>query len=309
MKKLIRFTLAGLAASAALLYFAPSALLTVGQVTERQLAGLSEKTLRVGDLEFSYNEGGPRQAPTVLLIHGFGADKSHWSRFARNLTDNYRVIAVDLPGFGGSSIPTGSFDVGSQTERLIRFIDALELEKVHVVGNSMGGHIAALMAARHPQRVLSAALLDNAGVSAPQQSQLYARIEQNQSNPLIIERAEDYSQLLKFVFVDQPLLTEPLKQHLGQLASERSAHLKRVFAHLRERYVPLEPELPNIQAPVLMLWGDQDQVLDVSSIEVMKPLLKRSDSVVMNNCGHLPMLERPQESAQHYQEFLTRYQF
>ena len=309
MKKPAALILVGLIACAALLYFAPSALLAVGQMTERQWAGLTEKTLRVGDLDFSYNEGGPSQAPALLLIHGFGADKSHWSRFAKHLTDNYRVIAVDLPGFGQSSVPDGSFDVGSQTERLIAFIDALELEKIHVVGNSMGGHIAALMAARHPDRVLSAALMDNAGVNAPRQSQLFARIEGNQDNPLIIERAEDYPELLKFVFVEQPLLTEPLKHHLGQLASARSAHLKRVFAHLRERYVPLEPELPKIKAPVLMLWGDQDQVLDISSTEVMKPLLERSETVILKNCGHLPMLERPSESAGYYQNFLTRYQF
>ncbi|MCY1312111.1 hypothetical protein D9M70_625030 [compost metagenome] len=71
-----------------------------------------------------------------------------------------------------------------------------------------------------------------------------------------------------------------------------------------DRYIPLEPELPKIQAPTLLLWGDQDRVLHVSSIEVMQPLLKRPTVVIMKNCGHAPMIERPQETAEHYQAFL-----
>ncbi|MCY1464797.1 pimelyl-[acyl-carrier protein] methyl ester esterase [compost metagenome] len=77
-----------------------------------------------------------------------------------------------------------------------------------------------------------------------------------------------------------------------------------MFRQLRERYIPLEPELPRIEAPTLLLWGDRDRVLDPSSIEVMKPLLKRPSVVIMENCGHAPMLERPEETAQHYQAFL-----
>lgn len=83
-----------------------------------------------------------------------------------------------------------------------------------------------------------------------------------------------------------------------------SAHYDTIFAQLRDRSVPLEPELPKIQAPTLLLWGEQDRVLDVSSIDVMKPLLKKPSVVIMKDCGHAPMIERPEETAQHYQAFL-----
>ena len=79
---------------------------------------------------------------------------------------------------------------------------------------------------------------------------------------------------------------------------------QKIFSQLRERYIPLEPELAKIQVPTLLLWGDQDQILDVSSIKVMQPLLKQPSVVIMQACGHLPMIERPEETAEHYQTFL-----
>jgi pimeloyl-ACP methyl ester carboxylesterase len=95
-----------------------------------------------------------------------------------------------------------------------------------------------------------------------------------------------------------------LKRHFAEQSMANRAHYDRIFAQLRKHYVPLEPELPKIQVPTLLLWGDQDRVLDVSSIGVMQPLLKRPSVVIMQNCGHVPMLERPAETAQHYQDFL-----
>ncbi len=83
-----------------------------------------------------------------------------------------------------------------------------------------------------------------------------------------------------------------------------AAHHDQVFQQLVERYIPLEPELPRIQAPTLLLWGRQDRVLDVSSIDVMQPLLQKPSVMIMDNVGHAPMLERPQESALLYRHFL-----
>ena len=84
----------------------------------------------------------------------------------------------------------------------------------------------------------------------------------------------------------------------------KAAHYERVFKQLVERAIPLEPELAKIQAPTLLLWGKQDRVLDVSSIEVMQPLLGKPSVVIMDNVGHAPMLERPEESALLYRQFL-----
>lgn len=304
MKKLlIAFTLL-LTSLGATLYLSPSALLASVQFTERHLAGLSLKHAQVGDFNLTYYEGGPSDAPSILMIHGFGADKDNWLRFAKPLTGAYHVIALDLPGFGDSSKPDASYDVGSQTERLAAFTKQLGLPKLHLIGNSMGGHIAALYAARYPEQVLSVALLDNAGISAPQKSEMFQRIERGEPNPLLVNNADDFGKMLSFVFVDQPALPDALKQHFAEQAIANRPLNEKIFSHLRERYIPLEPELGKIQAPTLLLWGDKDRVLDISSIAVMQPLLKQSSVVIMKDCGHVPMIERPSETAAHYQAFL-----
>ncbi|MNZ72942.1 Lipase 1 precursor [compost metagenome] len=304
MKKAFLGLILILAAIAGVLYLSPATLLAASQLVDSTRAGLSERSLQVGELDIRYYEGGPAKAQTVLLVHGFGADKNNWPRFARYLTERYHVIAVDLPGFGESSRPDNiSYDVGSQAERLFDFTRALGIGRLHLVGNSMGGQIVAVFAARHPQQVLSLALFDNAGVQAPRQSELLQRLEQGE-NPLLLSKAEELPKLLDFVFVQPPQLPERLQRYLGERAVERSAFNRKIFVQLLERYIPLEPELPKITAPTLLLWGEQDRLLDVSSVDVMKPLLRQPSVVIMQNCGHVPMIERPEETARHYLAFL-----
>ncbi|MFZ6046496.1 alpha/beta fold hydrolase [Pseudomonas sp. CR3202] len=304
MKKLLIAAFVILAAATATLYFSPAALTASVRLVERQLAGLSERQIALGDLSIHYYEGGPTKGETILMVHGFGASKDNWLRFARHFTQRYHVIALDLPGFGDSDRPAGSYDVGTQAERLESFVKTLELGKVHLVGNSMGGHIAALFAARHPQQVRSLALFDNGGIKAPKQSELFRLIESGQPNPLVVRSADDFERMLAFVFVEPPRLPDSVKAYLAAQSMANEAHYDEVFRQLRERYIPLEPELPRIESPTLLLWGDHDRVLDVSSIEVMKPLLKKPSVVIMQNCGHAPMIERPEETARHYQAFL-----
>ena len=304
MRKLLICLALIVAAGATTLYLSPAALLASVQFTERQLAGLDSRNVQVGEFNIHYYEGGPQGAETILMIHGFGADKDNWPRFSRPLTARYHVVALDLPGFGDSSKPETSYDVGTQVERLNAFAKALGIHKLHLIGNSMGGHIAALYAARHPEQVLSVALLNNAGVSAPQASELFKRLDRGDANPLLVRNADDFNNMLDFLFVEKPPLPESLKQYLAQRAMASHDFNQKIFSQLRERYIPLEPELAKIQVPTLLLWGDKDQVLDVSSIKVMQPLLKQPSVVIMQACGHLPMIERPEETAEHYQAFL-----
>lgn len=304
MKKLLVGFAICVAAIAALLYFSPAALMTTAQIAERQMAGLSSEHTMVGDLNIHYYQGGPADAETIVMIHGFGADKDNWLRFAKFFTERYQVIAIDLPGFGDSSKPNASYDVGTQTERVAAFVKTLGIKKVHVIGNSMGGHIAALYAARHPDQVLSVGLLDNAGVTSPKKSELHEMLERGEPNPLVARDAEGFARLMAFVFVEPPALPANLRSYMAERASARSEQNDKIFSHLRDRYIPLEPELSKIQVPTLLLWGDKDRALDVSSIEVMKPLLKKPSVVIMKDCGHVPMIERPEETASHYQAFL-----
>ena len=304
MKKLITALVILLACTAGVLYFHPPALLASVQLAERLRAGLGVQEVEVDGIDIGYYDSGPRGDATLLMIHGFGANRDNWLRFARHF-HQYRVIALDLPGFGTSDKPQDiSYDVASQTERLHAFVQALGIARPHLIGNSMGGHIAALYAARYPAEVASLALLDNAGVTPPRQSEMFAMLERGAANPLVVRKAQDFDALMRFVFVTPPPLPEPLKRHFAEQSMANQQLYDRIFNQLRERYVPLEPELPKIQVPTLVLWGDHDRVLDVSSIEVMQPLLQKPTVVVMKDCGHAPMLERAEETAGHYQAFL-----
>ena len=304
MKKLLLGLLSLLTLAITTFYLSPATQMASLRLIEQYRAGLAHEHSQVGNLNIHYYRGGPANGEVIVLLHGFAADKDNWLRFARYLTDSYQVIALDLPGFGDSDRPAGSYDVGTQAERLGNFLDSLDLDSVHLLGKSMGGHIAALYAARYPQRIRTLALFDNAGIEAPHPSELYQRLRQGQRNPLLIQQPQDFQALLDFVFVEPPYLPGSLKNHLARLAMANETHYQQIFTQLVERYIPLEPQLPKITAPVLLLWGRQDRVLDVSSIQIMQPLLQKPSVSIMDGVGHAPMLERPQESALRYRQFL-----
>ncbi|WP_071872391.1 alpha/beta fold hydrolase [Atopomonas hussainii] len=296
-----------LGAAAATVYFYPQAVLPVARQYELLRADLEHESARVGQINYHFYRGGPSDSPTLVLLHGFGANKDNWVRMAQHLTQDYQVIAIDLPGFGDSDKPNNiSYDVGSQAERVAQLTKELGITRFHIAGNSMGGHIAALVAARHPSRVLSLGLLDNGGITAPKKSELFERLERGEPNPLVVYKPEDFDKLLEFVFVKQPPIPAPLKAHFAAEALANQGQNDLIFSHLRDRYIPLEPELGKIKVPTLLLWGDQDRVLDVSSIDVMQPLLAKPSVVIMKDCGHAPMLERPEETAEHYRAFLNK---
>jgi len=289
-------------------YLYPASLLSTLQFTQRQMAGLSAKQVEVGDATIHYLEGGPSAAGTVLLVHGFGADKDSWLPFVRELAGHYRVIALDLPGFGESSKNAdAAYDVGAQTERLAAFIQQLGISKPNIVGSSMGGWIAALYAARYPDRVGSVALFDNAGITSPKPSELQLMLERGEANPLVVNSPEDFDRLMAMIFVKTPQVPAPIKQLVVEKAMASHDFNQKIFAQLLEHYIPLEPELANIQVPVLLLWGAQDKLTDVSSIEVMQPLLKQPSVVLIEDCGHAPMVERPAETARYYEAFLDSF--
>ena len=123
-----------------------------GMDFEKWRAGLEEHTVSTDDgLRWRVLQSSDAdQAPAVLLIHGFGADSRNWVRFANELEGDYRFVIPDLPGHGNTEPRTTNMDYGisEQAERLFRLLDALQVERAHVAGNSMGGAIAIEMARR-----------------------------------------------------------------------------------------------------------------------------------------------------------------
>lgn len=272
---------------------------------ERWRSNLEEKLVRVGEFDLAYLEGG--QGPSLLLIHGFGGDKEHWTRFARKLTEHYRVIAIDLPGFGESSRVEGkSYGPNQQAERLEAFRQALNLGKIHVVGNSMGGMIAIVYARQHPEQTLSLSLLDSAGFRSPEPSELSKELREGR-NPLLVKKREDMERLLQFTFVKPPYIPSSVLDVMYQKSSANYAWNQAIFAEISKAGPIGEEALPHIGAPILVLWGDSDRVIHPSSTKVIQKLQPSAEVHIIASCGHAPMIEKPEETAALISDFLSRH--
>lgn len=308
MKRILMYLVILAAGLIGLMALFPEQTTNLGIRAERSASGLEHKTVVIGDETWHYLEGGPHDADVVLLLHGFGGDKDNWTRFSRSLTDYFRVIAPDLPGFGESTRhPDWDYSLPPQRDRVHSFVRALDLERFHIAGNSMGGHLAALYTHKFPEQVLSMALINNAGIDAPEESDLRRALAKG-DNPLVVESLEGFDELLAFVSYKTPFIPWPMKGVFAQRAMDHAAFNRFIFESVvSDSSSKLEPILADIDAPSLILWGEYDRVLDVSSIEVMRPLLPQAEVVIMKDTGHVPMLERPAETATHYLEFVENY--
>lgn len=167
----------------------------------------------------------------------------------------------------------------------------------------MGGLIAGVYAARYPDDLLTLGLFDPAGVTEREPSQFSLELEKG-NNPLIVESVSDYDKLLDFTFVKPPSLPAPLKSYFAEMAVQRKDFYKKVFIEATPGN-QLEAMMREIRAKTLILWGDSDRVLSVSSAQVLQKGIEKSKVIILKDCGHMPMLEKSEETARHYLEFIS----
>jgi len=280
----------------------------LGFAAERALNGLKHKTIEADGETWRYLEGGETSAEAILMLHGFTANKDNWTRIVGRLTKRYRVIAPDLPGFGESARhPAWSYALPAQRERLRAFVRALGLQRFHIVGSSMGGHLAALYTHAYPDQIITLGLFDNAGITAPRESEMFAALARGE-NLLLTNSVKDFDRVLEFVAHKKLFVPWPAKRYLAEHAAADRDFNAYIFSQYEQDLTEgLEKILPRIKKPVLILWGRLDRILDVSSIDVMRPLLPQAEVAIMEKTGHLPMFERPAETAAHYLAFIGRH--
>ena len=268
----------------------------------RSYAGLTKKEIKIDDHNIVYLEGG--KGPTILLLHGYTGDKDNWTMFAPYLTKDYHVVIPDLPGYGESSmIEKASYDLSNQMSRLHKFAKELKLKKFHIAGNSMGGFFAGTYAVRYPDEVISVGLFNAGGVTSLKISEVRKMMEKGE-NPLVLKDANDMPRLMALVFVNQPPLPYPIvKVMINNSLANRKFYEKEI-KEIGPDFLSLEKDLPKIKAQTLILWGDQDKILDVSSVPVFEKGLKNHKTVIIKDCGHVPMIEKPRETATHYLDFI-----
>jgi len=268
----------------------------------RSKAGLTKKEIKIDDHTLVYLEGG--KGPSILLLHGYAGSKDNWPSFAAYLTKDYHVVIPDIPGYGESSqIEKDSYDLSNQMSRLHKFAQAVGLKKFHIAGNSMGGFYAGSYSVRYPDEIISLALFDAGGVTSLEKSVVTKMMEKGE-NPFVVKDGNDWARFLSLMFVNPPTTPYPIKKVLLKTALANRVFYAKLGKELGPDFLSLEKDLPNIKAPTLILWGDQDKVLDISSVPVFEKGLKNHKTVIIKDCGHIPMLEKPQETATQYLDFI-----
>jgi abhydrolase domain-containing protein 6 len=273
---------------------------------ERFTSGLKRHVIQIGDHRIVYSEGG--HGEPVVLLHGFGASADSWNRFAKPLTKRYRVIAPDQAGWGASTrIESASYAYPAQVERLHQFLSALGLKRIHLVGHSMGGFIASAYAARYPDEIITLGLIAPHGMVEPEPSELFRDVSKG-DNWLVATSRPEFDRLLNNVFAKRPYAPKAVLNYLADHAIRNSVKSAKIFAEMQTNDPPLADRLAKITAPALIIWGDQDRVLHVSSADLFRKGIKSSEVMIIPGSGHMPLVENAGACARAWLTFAEKNQ-
>ncbi|MFP5365092.1 MAG: alpha/beta fold hydrolase [Thermoleophilia bacterium] len=259
--------------------------------------------VRVADRLLNVVELG--DGPPLLFIHGLGGCWQNWLENLPELARDHRVIAVDLPGFCASEMPAGAVSITGYARLLDVLCEALAVDAAAVVGNSMGGFVAAELAINHPQRVERLVLVSAAGLQiaelrlerALQRLQRLRRLERafSRCGGFVAARSEIVARRARLrrivpagVAAHPALLPGPLVAE--QVAGARPGFMPAVRAMAG---YPLRDRLAQIACPTLIVWGARDRVVPVRDAFAFEQLIGAARRIVYPDTGHLPMLERP----------------
>ena len=258
------------------------------------------------------------QGPDMLLLHGLGAMKASFFDTAAALSRNYRVHAIDLPGFGSSSKSAlASYDARFFSEAVLGVMDAMEIERAHLVGNSLGGRVALEVGLRRPERVGALALLCPAvafvkrgyhpivRVLRPELGLLPHRFARgtvaNQFWSLFADRDLVDPSVADIVVDEFQRIYGSAGARLAFLSAARNVYLEKPFG--RDGFYP---RLGELQPPALFVWGTHDKLIPAGFSRHVSEWLPGAEQIVLDACGHAPQVERPEQTNGLLQRFFAR---
>lgn len=266
----------------------PLLVVSVLLVTSVLSAQSTEKTVSVFGAKINYVEAGDAAKPTVILLHGLGGQSANWAFNIPALAANYHVIAPDQIGFGKSDRLTIKYRVGTYVDFLDKFMSELKIEKASLVGNSLGGWVAALTAIKYPNRVEKVVLADAAGLKPPD-------IDLAQIYSLNYSTRDEVRQLVKLVFFNQAIFGSEMfiEQSLTlRIAANDGYTINSLIESIKRNEDFLNGRLGEIKKPTLIVWGKQDGLLKLADGEQFKREIPGSELIVFDQCGHVPMVEK-----------------
>ncbi len=287
-------------------------LLVRGEFARQRLAaGLSAGTLEAAGHRwaYAYREADDPAAPIVVMLHGYTGSKENWYPLARELGGRYRLLIPDLPGWGASQRKPGvAYGFPEQAEHVAAFLRAVSPERpVVLLGHSMGGGIAALVAARQPDAVAKVGLLNAAGVRFKDNRFGLAVLAGH--NPFAVADAASLRRYLDTVFFDaaaKPWIPWPASVGLIEKRRADAAFEQSVLDRIGRGADSLLPgeEAARIRQPALLLWCRQDAVIDASALDLYAARIPQARKVLLDGCGHMSLMERPHAVAAAVVEWL-----
>lgn len=271
---------------------------------EQHSANLERHTYRVDNHDIVvFSRHTDSQQPCIMMIHGFTARAAHWFRMAKAMPAERCIIAIDLPGFGQSSfLTTAVYDTPTQADRLSDLLNTIAAKnpQVDLIGNSMGGAIAAQFALRHAEQTHSLTLMDAAGVSSPTLSTLRKQIAAGK-NGFFATNLDGWKRFYDMTMSEPPFVPGFV---LDAVAAEAIARVPRHEYIFNQLGGVMDASLSKIHTPTLIIWGAEDQLLDVSMVTVWQRIAG-AKAYIFKGVGHMPQLERAKQSAELYTRFLA----
>lgn len=232
---------------------------------------------------FQYNEEGPADAPIppVVLLHGMLGDLSNWVDTIDALSNNgYRVLAPVLPVY---DFPLSETGVPRLTEHVHDFTEALELDSVVLVGNSLGGHVALLYALNYPDQVHAMVLSGSSGIYETTMGSSFFR---RQDREFIKERTE-------MTFYDPAHATEELVDEMLEIVNDRPRAFRLLKIARSADEETVTEQLSQLDMPSLLVWGRDDIITPPEVAEEFRDRMPNARLEFIDKCGHAPMIEHP----------------
>jgi pyruvate dehydrogenase E2 component (dihydrolipoamide acetyltransferase) len=252
--------------------------------------GVKPSDIEIAGRRLRYLELGEGDGVPVLLVHGFGADLNTWMFSQPTLGAGRRALALDLPGHGGSAKDVGAGDVESLTDVVEGVLGALGIERVHLVGHSMGGAISALVALRRPERVATLTLIASAGLGP--------EINASFINGFVrASRRREAAEVLGLLVDDPALVSRSMVEDV--LRYKRLDGVTVALAQIAETWfaggrqsLDLTGRIAALTMPVQLVWGRNDRIIPIAHAEA---LAARLPVHVIDAAGHLPHMEKAGE--------------
>jgi pimeloyl-ACP methyl ester carboxylesterase len=260
----------------------------------------------VNTIALGPERSGAMDAKPLVFVHGLSGSWPNWLEQLPVFAREHRVVAIDLPGFGYSPMPAEKLSIAGYARILDGLLDRLEIDAAAVVGNSMGGFVAAELAIAFPQRVERLVLVSAAGISTHQPRGSARGVPVLRSIERIVMASGAWAATRSDTVARRARLREltlnVVARHPDRLSAALTAEQLRGagkpgFLQGLEAVIEydIRERLGEIACPTLIVWGDSDRLISVRDADVFAELIPNARKVVFSDTGHVSMLERPDE--------------